>query len=162
MSKDKIIPSFKINHLKLLPGIYVSMKRVIGEETITTFDIRLCRPYKDNVLDTGVVHSIEHVGATYLRKISKHKNDIIYFGPMGCRTGFYLIILGNYESFEIKDLIIELFQYLSNYKGDTPGASKLECGNCEDMDLEGAKQISTGFLKNTLVLLTEKNLIYPK
>ena len=154
------IPSFNVNHLKLLPGIYTSMKKEIGNNSVTTFDLRLCRPYVDPVLDTGSMHTIEHIGATYLRNLSEYKDIIVYFGPMGCRTGFYLILAGDFNSQDIVDLIKSLFQYIVDFSGEIPGASQIECGNYKDMNLDGAKSIAKKYIEETLNNISSINLNY--
>lgn len=155
------IPSFTINHLVLNPGIYVSRKDHIGAETITTFDIRLCAPNREPVLNTAELHTIEHLGATFLRNNKEYADKVIYFGPMGCRTGCYLLLAGDYESKDIVDLIKELFSFMADYEGDIPGAAARDCGNYLDQNLGMAKYISRRFLENTLNNITEANLIYP-
>lgn len=157
----QLIKSFQVDHVKLLKGLYVSTYQKIGNETITTFDIRLCRPNIDKVLNTGTCHVIEHIGATFLRNHPIIASDIIYFGPMGCRTGFYLIMSNKLDSVDILDLVIELFVHINFFEGDIPGASPKECGNYMDMDLDGAKVVSREFLE-ILKNATDSNLKYPE
>ena len=133
------IPSFAIDHLRLKSGLYVSRKDDVGESKVTTFDIRMKRPYHEDVMDTASIHAIEHIGATYLRNDALWGNKIIYFGPMGCRTGFYLIVKGDMGTDEIYPLIERMFDYISDFEGDIPGATPNECGYCVDMDLSQAK-----------------------
>lgn len=156
------IDSFKVNHLDLLPGIYVSRKDQLGDSFLTTFDIRVTTPNKEPVLNTAETHTIEHLGATFLRNEDIYKKDIIYFGPMGCRTGFYLIIKGDLESKDIIDLVREMFKFISDFEDDIPGATPRDCGNYLDMNLPMAKYIASKFLNNILNGIEEKNLKYPE
>ena len=157
----KKIDSFNVNHLDLLPGVYVSRKDYINNDCLTTFDIRMTTPNKEPVMNTAEIHTIEHLGATFLRNHKDFGDKIIYFGPMGCRTGFYLILLGEYESKDIIGLLKEMFCFISEFDGEIPGASAKDCGNYLDMNLSMAKFISNKFLTNILNNITEKNLIYP-
>ncbi|MBQ1688034.1 MAG: S-ribosylhomocysteine lyase, partial [Lachnospiraceae bacterium] len=136
------IASFTINHLALLPGIYVSRKDSIGQETITTFDLRMTRPNYEPVMNTAEMHAIEHLAATYLRNHKTYGSKIIYFGPMGCRTGFYLLLAGDYNSKDIVPLITELFEFIRDYKDDIPGAAAYNCGNYLDMNLPMANYLA--------------------
>lgn len=136
------IKSFTVDHLKLDKGLYIS--RVDGED-IVTYDLRLKKPYKDSVLSTGAIHAMEHLGATFVRN-SKYTNNIIYFGPMGCRTGFYLIVKDLKQEVVI-DLLMDTFKFIADHTGDIPGASEIECGNCYDMDLEDAKKEALEYYK---------------
>lgn len=156
------IASFKIDHLNLLPGIYVSRKDYLNKEVITTFDIRMTRPNYEPVMNTAEMHTIEHLAATFLRNDSEYGKKIIYFGPMGCRTGFYLLIHGDYSSKEVINLIIDTYKFIANYTGEIPGASARDCGNYLDMNLPMAKYLAENFLEKTLYNITEKNLNYPK
>jgi S-ribosylhomocysteine lyase len=158
----KKIASFTINHLKLEPGIYVSRRDYIGSEVATTFDIRMTRPNYEPVMNTAEVHTLEHLGATFLRNHEKYSDKVIYFGPMGCRTGFYLILAGNLESKDIVDLITEMYEFMSEFEGDVPGASARDCGNYLDMNLPMAKYVAKRFLDNTLRNIDEKHLVYPE
>lgn len=157
----KKIDSFNVNHLDLLPGVYVSRKDYINNDCLTTFDIRMTEPNKEPVINTAEIHAIEHLGATFLRNHKDFGDKIIYFGPMGCRTGFYLILLGEYESKDIVELLREMFGFISEFNDEIPGANAKDCGNYLDMNLPMAKFISNKFLKNILNNITEKNLIYP-
>lgn len=156
----KKIASFTINHLKLEPGIYVSRRDYIGSEVATTFDIRMTRPNYEPVMNTAEVHTLEHLGATFLRNHEKYSDKVIYFGPMGCRTGFYLILAGNLESKDIVDLVTEMYEFMSEFEGDVPGASARDCGNYLDMNLPMAKYVAKRFLDNTLRNIDEKHLVY--
>lgn len=156
------IQSFTINHLDLLPGVYVSRKDTYGDVVLTTFDIRMTRPNYEPVMNTAEIHAMEHLAATFLRNHKDFSSKTVYFGPMGCRTGFYLILSGNYESKDIVELLIELFKFIANYEGEIPGASARDCGNYLDMNLPMAKYLADKFLNEILLQITEKNLIYPK
>lgn len=155
------IASFTVNHLDLLPGIYVSRKDTIGKEVITTFDLRMTAPNREPVINTAEIHTLEHLGATYLRNHETWKDKVIYFGPMGCRTGFYLILAGDLESKDIVDLVKDMFEFMADFTGDVPGASPRDCGNYLDMNLPLAKIVARRYLENTLENITEQNLIYP-
>lgn len=157
----KQIASFTIDHMKLLPGFYVSRKDKIGNETITTFDIRMTRPNYEPVMQTGEMHTIEHLAATYLRNQPEFTDKVVYFGPMGCRTGFYLLLGGDYDSKEILPLIVETYEFIRDFTGDIPGATPENCGNYSDMDLEKAKYYAGRFLDEILYKITEEHLVYP-
>ena len=137
---DKIT-SFTINHLKLLPGLYVSRKDIAGDCVITTFDIRMTRPNYEPVLNTAEVHTIEHLGATFLRNHPDYRDRVLYFGPMGCRTGFYMVLAGDYTSKDILPLIKEMYLFMKDFEGDVPGACAKDCGNYLDMNLNMAKYV---------------------
>lgn len=156
------ITSFTINHLKLLPGIYVSRKDKAGDSVITTFDIRMTRPNFEPVMNTAEVHTIEHLGATFLRNHPAFSSRVLYFGPMGCRTGFYLLLTGDYESKDIVPLVTEMFEFIRDYKDEVPGAAARDCGNYLDMNLWMANYLAGRFLEKTLYCLTESNLKYPE
>ncbi len=155
------IASFTVNHLDLLAGIYVSRKDRVGEETLTTFDLRFTRPNIEPVMGTAGIHTIEHLGATFLRNHKKWSDKVIYFGPMGCRTGFYLILAGDLESEEIVDLIGEMIQFIVDFEGDIPGYSPRDCGNYLDNNLSMAKFYAAKFQKEVLRDISEKVLKYP-
>lgn len=156
------ITSFTINHLKLLPGIYVSRKDYPGSEVITTFDIRMTRPNFEPVMNTAEVHTIEHLAATFLRNHPEFGKKIIYFGPMGCRTGFYLLLAGDYTSGDILPLVKEMFEFIRDFTGDVPGAAAKDCGNYLDMNLNMAKYLADKYLKEVLENIDETRLIYPE
>lgn len=156
------IASFTVNHLTLLPGIYVSRKDTVGSEIITTFDLRMTRPNFEPVLNTAEVHTLEHLGATFLRNHPVYKDQVIYFGPMGCRTGFYLMLAGDYESRDIVDLITEMYAFMKDYEGDVPGACARDCGNYLDMNLNMAKFVAKRYYDEVLMNMTEERLVYPK
>lgn len=133
------ITSFTIDHLRLLPGLYVSRKDKVGEQVVTTFDLRITKPNEEPVMNTAEVHTIEHLGATYLRNDPDWKDRVLYFGPMGCRTGFYLLLAGDLTSGEVLPLVRDCFQFIANYEGEVPGASAKDCGNFLDMNLPMAR-----------------------
>lgn len=151
------IESFKVNHLKLKPGLYLSRVDEYDDCEVRTFDVRLVAPNVDDVLGTGCLHTIEHIGATFLRN-SCIKDDVVYFGPMGCRTGFYLVLFGDYEPSDLYVLMKELCDYIINFEGDIPGATPIECGNYLDQDLVGAKDIMNIYS----VELDKKRFVYSK
>ncbi|MDD6057474.1 MAG: S-ribosylhomocysteine lyase, partial [Clostridiales bacterium] len=142
----KKIASFQIDHIKLQPGIYVSRKDHIGAETITTFDLRMTSPNEEPVMNTAEMHAIEHLAATFLRNHAVYGEKIVYFGPMGCRTGFYLLLAGDYTSRDIVALMIELFEFIRAFEGEIPGASPKDCGNYLDMNLPMAKYLAKRYL----------------
>ena len=154
----KKIASFTINHLKLLPGLYVSRKDVKNDVVVTTFDMRICAPNIEPVIDVPALHTLEHLAATYLRN-SNQKDDIVYFGPMGCRTGCYLVMFGDKSSIDVFDLVIELCDFIINFDGPIPGASPIECGNYSEQNLSMAKYYIKKY-KNDL--LTYKRTKYPE
>ncbi len=156
------ITSFTIDHIKLVPGVYVSRKDKAGEETITTFDLRITNPNEEPVMNTAEIHTIEHLAATFLRNHPDFGSKTIYFGPMGCRTGFYLLLTGDYESKEIIPLMKEMFAFISAFEGAVPGASAKDCGNYLDMNLPMAKYIAKKYLSEVLENITEQQLIYPE
>lgn len=158
----KKIASFTINHLKLLPGIYVSRKDHIGTEVVTTFDLRMTQPNFEPVMNTAEVHTIEHLAATFLRNHKDYADKTVYFGPMGCRTGFYLILAGDYESKDIVPLVKEMFEFIQDFTGDVPGASARDCGNYLDMNLNMAKYLADKYLKNVIENIDDTRLIYPE
>lgn len=158
----KKITSFTVNHLTLLPGVYVSRKDHIGAETVTTFDIRMTRPNFEPVMNTAEVHTIEHLGATFLRNHETYAEKTVYFGPMGCRTGFYLILAGDYESKDIVDLMKELFSFMRDFKDEVPGAAARDCGNYLDMNLPMANYLAKRFYEEVLCDITEERLNYPE
>lgn len=154
------IASFTVDHRFLEAGVYVSQKHEYNSNVITTIDIRITTPYKEPVLSTGIIHTIEHIGATYMRNLSIIANNVLYFGPMGCRTGFYLVIFGNYSSEDIVPIVSSMFEYIRDFSGPIPGATIKECGNYTDMDLVGAKTIASRFIDNTLKVLDSNHLYY--
>lgn len=129
------ITSFTIDHIRLQPGLYVSRTDKVGTETVTTFDLRLTSPNEEPVLNTAEMHTIEHLAATYLRNHKDWKDKVLYFGPMGCRTGFYLLLAGAYTSKDVLPLVLDCFRFVRDFRGDVPGASARDCGNYLDMNL---------------------------
>lgn len=155
------IASFTVNHLTLLPGVYVSRKDMVGKETITTFDLRMTRPNFEPVMNTAEVHTLEHLGATFLRNHEGYKEKVIYFGPMGCRTGFYLVLAGDYTSKDIVPLVKEMFAFMKDFEGEVPGAAARDCGNYLDMNLSMAKYVAAKYYNEILCDITEEHLVYP-
>lgn len=156
------ITSFTIDHLKLLPGVYVSRKDNTGDSVITTFDIRMTRPNYEPVMNTAEIHTIEHLGATYLRNHEVFRDRVIYFGPMGCRTGFYLLLAGDFSSADIVPLMTEMFTFIAGFEGEVPGACAKDCGNYLDMNLPMAKYLADKFLREVLEGIDDSRLIYPE
>ena len=155
------ITSFTIDHLKLQPGVYVSRKDKAGAETVTTFDLRLTSPNEEPVMNTAEVHTIEHLAATYLRNQPQWKTKVLYFGPMGCRTGFYLLLTGDYTSREVLPLVLDCFRFIRDYRGEVPGASPKDCGNYLDMNRNMANfwgRRYAALLEN----ITPDRLVYPE
>ena len=157
---DKI-PSFTIDHERLLRGIYVSRKDQVGGEVVTTFDIRMKEPNREPVLHNGAIHTIEHLAATYLRNDAEWKDRIIYWGPMGCLTGNYLLLRGDYESKDIVDLMRRTFRFVADFDGEIPGTAPRDCGNYLLHDLPMARLESKKYLEEVLERITEANLHYP-
>lgn len=155
------ITSFTIDHVKLLKGVYVSRKDNFGNDTITTFDIRMTKPNKEPVMNTAEIHTIEHLAATYLRNHKDYGSKVVYFGPMGCRTGFYLLLAGDYSSKDIIPLLTEMFEFIRDFQGDVPGASAKDCGNYLDMNLPMANHLAKKYLDEVLYHITEEQLVYP-
>ena len=156
------ITSFTINHLSLQPGVYVSRKDPVGGTIVTTFDLRITSPNEEPVMNTAEVHAIEHLGATFLRNHKEFAPKILYFGPMGCRTGFYLLLSGDYESRDIVPLLIEMWEFIRDFEGEIPGASPRDCGNYLDMNLPMAKYLAKKYLDEVLYHITEEKLVYPE
>lgn len=155
------ITSFTIDHLKLQPGLYVSRKDKVGTETVTTFDLRLTKPNDEPVLNTAEVHTIEHLAATYLRNEPNWKDKVLYFGPMGCRTGFYLLLIGDYESWNIVPLVGSCFRFIRDYRGEIPGAAAKDCGNYLDMNLPMANYWGAKYAA-LLETIDDSRLVYPE
>jgi len=160
MEMEKIT-SFTIDHIKLQPGLYVSRQDPVGNETVTTFDLRLTSPNEEPVMNTAEVHTIEHLAATYLRNEPNWKEKVLYFGPMGCRTGFYLLLKGNYTSFDIRDLVLSCFRFIADYSGEIPGASAMDCGNYLDMNLSMANYWGRKYCE-ILQNADKTRFVYPK
>ena len=176
------IASFTIDHIKLQPGIYISRKDHVGAEVITTFDLRMTSPNEEPVMNTAEMHTIEHLAATYLRNhadykdkticdpacgtsgflvSADYKDKTIYFGPMGCRTGFYLLLAGDYESKDIVPLMTEMFEFIRDFKDEVPGASAKDCGNYLDMNLPMANYLAKRYLNGVIYNIDESRLVYP-
>ena len=155
------IASFQVDHIRLNRGIYVSRIDEINGNYLTSFDIRMKLPNREPVINIAELHTMEHLGATFLRNHSVWKEKIVYFGPMGCRTGFYLILKGKLESKDIVELIKELYKFMAEFKGDIPGATAVECGNYLDQNLPMANYEAKKYLEETLENLGEENLNYP-
>ena len=154
------IASFTVDHLRLLPGVYVSRKDKVGESVVTTFDIRMTRPNYEPVMNTAEIHTLEHLGATFLRNHEEWGDKIIYFGPMGCRTGFYLLLAGDYESEDIISLLREMFEFVCHFEGEIPGAAPEACGNYLDQNLPMAKYLAEKYLEHVLTGITPDRLKY--
>ena len=158
----ELIASFTIDHMKLLPGVYVSRKDNVNGNILTTFDIRMTRPNFEPVMNTAEMHTIEHLAATYLRNDENWGEKIVYFGPMGCRTGFYLILAGDYESKDIVKLLSDMFIFIRDFKDEVPGVAPEECGNYLDMNLNMANYLADKYLREVLDNITEERLVYPE
>lgn len=156
----KKIASFTIDHLKLLPGVYVSRKDQVGDNVITTFDLRITRPNFEPVMNTAEIHTIEHLGATFLRNDKTWADKTIYFGPMGCRTGFYMVLAGDLTSVDVLPLVKEMFSFMKDFEGEVPGASAKDCGNYLDINLNMAKYICRKYYDEVLTNITDERLVY--
>ena len=157
----KKIPSFTVDHLRLLPGVYVSRRDMLKDDALTTFDLRFTQPNEEPVLDTAPIHAIEHLAATYLRNHEGWGEEIIYFGPMGCRTGFYLILKGKLEPEDILELLKDMLEFIIGFTGEIPGASARGCGNYLDMNLPMAKYHARKYLE-VLSNITTGRMRYPE
>ena len=155
------ITSFTIDHLKLVPGIYVSRIDHVEGNPVTTFDLRMTSPNDEPVMNTAEMHAIEHLGATFLRNHETYKDKVLYFGPMGCRTGFYLLLAGEYRSADIVPLIRDMYTFIAGFDGEVPGASPKDCGNYLDMNLPMARSLARKYLKEVLTDIREDQLMYP-
>ena len=154
------IKSFTVDHKRLLPGVYVSRKDSTGHDVVTTFDIRMTRPNFEPVMNTAEIHTLEHLGATFLRNHEEWGDKIIYFGPMGCRTCFYLLLAGDYESEDIISLLREMFEFVCHFEGEIPGAAPEACGNYLDQNLPMAKYLAEKYLEHVLTGITPDRLKY--
>jgi S-ribosylhomocysteine lyase len=157
----KKIPSFTIDHNRLKRGIYVSRKDMIGNEVVTTFDIRMKEPNREPALHVGAIHTIEHLAATYLRNDAEWKDRIVYWGPMGCLTGNYLLLKGDFESRDIVELMKRTFSFIADFDGEVPGAKPQDCGNYLLHDLPMARWEARKYLTEVLEKITDENLNYP-
>ena len=158
----KKIASFTVNHLDLYPGVYVSRKDIVNDAVITTFDLRMTAPNREPVMNNAEMHTIEHLAATWLRNDDSIKDKVIYFGSMGCRTGFYLILAGDYTSKEALPIVTKTYEFIRDFEGDVPGASARDCGNYLDMNLPMAKYLADQYLNRALYCATDANLNYPE
>ena len=158
----KKIPSFTIDHLRLLRGVYVSRKDMVGGETVTTFDIRMKEPNREPVLSQGAIHTIEHLAATYLRNDPVWGPRIVYWGPMGCLTGNYLLVKGDWQSRDMLPVLRETFSFIASYEGVIPGAAPKDCGNWLLHDLPAARAEAAKYLHEVLEKAGEENLNYPE
>ena len=155
------ITSFTIDHIRLQPGLYVSRQDKVGAETVTTFDLRLTSPNEEPVMNTAEIHTIEHLAATYLRNEPSWKEKVLYFGPMGCRTGFYLLLAGEYTSMDVRELIVNCFDFIGDFQGEVPGASAMDCGNYLDMNLPMANYWGRKY-SNLLKNADASRFVYPE
>ncbi len=158
----KKIASFTVNHLDLLRGVYVSRRDMMGENTLTTFDIRMKRPNLEPVINTGELHAMEHLGATFLRNHGVWDEKTVYFGPMGCRTGFYVIFKGDLQPRDVLSILREMFEFMAEFRDEVPGATARDCGNYLDMNLPMARFEAKRFLEEVLKDIREENLVYPQ
>jgi len=156
------IASFTIDHIRLNTGVYVSRVDKIGAETVTTFDLRMTKPNDEPVMDTAAIHAIEHLGATFLRNDPEWKDRVIYFGPMGCRTGFYLLLAGELTSEQVLDPVRRMFAFISAFEGEIPGASARDCGNYLDMNLSMARYHANKYIREALENTAPDRLVYPE
>ena len=155
------IASFTIDHIRLVPGVYVSRVDAVAGHPVTTFDLRMTSPNDEPVMNTAEMHTIEHLAATFLRNHEEYKDKTLYFGPMGCRTGFYLLLAGEYTSKDIVPLMIEMFTFIRDFEGEVPGAAPKDCGNYLDMNLGMAKYLANKYLDEVLLHITDAQLNYP-
>ena len=155
------IASFTIDHIKLQPGLYVSRKDAVGAQIVTTFDLRLTSPNEEPVMNTAEMHTMEHLAATFLRNHEQWKQRVLYFGPMGCRTGFYLLLMGDLTSQDVLPLVTECFQFIRDFRGEVPGASAVECGNYLDMNLPMANYWGKRYA-DLLENISQDRLVYPE
>ncbi len=155
------IASFAVNHEDLEPGVYVSRVDRIGAEAVTTLDLRMTAPNREPVMGTAEVHTIEHLGATFLRNDPEWCDRVVYFGPMGCRTGFYLLLAGEYTSRDAVGLVTRTFEFVRGFEGDVPGAAPRDCGNWRDQNIDLARWYAKRYLEETLYRIDERHLVYP-
>ncbi len=154
------ITSFTVDHIRLKPGLYVSRKDFVGAETVTTFDLRVTKPNDEPVMNTAEIHTMEHLAATFLRNNRQWKDKVLYFGPMGCRTGFYLLLAGDYTSADVLPLVMDCFQFIADFTGEIPGARAKDCGNYLDMNLPMANYWGRRYIK-VLENITDDCMNYP-
>ena len=156
------IASFQVNHLALLPGLYVSRVDAVGAQRVTTFDLRMTAPNREPVMGTGEMHAIEHLGATYLRNEPQWKDRVLYFGPMGCRTGFYLLLGGAPTCEQVFPLVRDMLTFIAGFEGDIPGASPRDCGNWSDMDLPAARERARRYRDDVFLAPDPTRMRYPE
>ncbi len=156
------VASFEVDHDRLLKGVYISRVDKVGNERVTTFDLRMKLPNQEEVLSTGGIHTIEHLMATFLRTLAgDFSEDVLYVGPMGCRTGMYLLLKGIYKPKEIVPVLVELFEYIFKFEGEIPATTSIECGNYRDHSLADAKK-EAGLYLEVLKNIKEENMNYPQ
>ena len=155
------ITSFTIDHIRLQPGLYVSRKDAVGGQVVTTFDLRLTSPNQEPVMNTAEMHTMEHLAATYLRNDTQWKERVLYFGPMGCRTGFYLLLAGDLTSREVLPLVTDCFRFIRDFRGEVPGAHPRDCGNYLDMNLPMANYWGARY-SQLLETIDDSRLVYPE
>ena len=155
------IASFTVDHLNLLTGLYVSRIDRVGGTNVVTFDLRMTRPNREPAMDTAAVHAIEHLGATYLRNRPDWGGRIVYFGPMGCRTGFYMIVAGDASTQDVFPLLKDMLSFIAAFEGEIPGASAAQCGNFLDMNLGMAKFHAQKYLREVFERPDEARMRYP-
>ena len=158
----KKIPSFTIDHIRLKRGVYVSRIDSVGADFVTTFDVRMKEPNREPALSPSAIHTIEHLAATFLRNHAEWSDRIVYWGPMGCLTGNYLLVKGNVSSADILPLLVETFRFIVDFEGDVPGATARDCGNYLLMNLPEAQWESRKYLEEVLLCATDENLVYPQ
>lgn len=158
----KSIASFTINHLNLLRGIYVSRRDTVGDEVLTTFDIRMVEPNRQPALTPESIHTIEHLAATYVRNDSVWADRVVYWGPMGCLTGNYFIVKGDYQPEDILPLMRNTFRFIAEFDGEIPGAMARDCGNWKLHDLPQAKKDAAKYLEEVLIPIRKENMVYPE
>ena len=156
------IASFCVNHLTLEPGIYLSRRDKLGDQTVSTFDLRMTAPNREPVMNTAEVHTIEHLGATFLRNHPDWGGRVLYFGPMGCRTGFYLLLAGELYPRDVAELVGQMFRFIRDFTGPVPGAQARDCGNYLDMNLPMARYWAGRYLDSTLARLDDAHMQYPQ
>lgn len=158
----KKIPSFTIDHIRLKRGVYVSRIDSVGVDFVTTFDVRMKEPNREPALSPSAIHTIEHLAATFLRNHAEWSDRIVYWGPMGCLTGNYLLVKGDVSSADILPLLIETFRFIVEFEGDVPGATARDCGNYLLMNLPEAQWEARKYLEEVLLFATDENLVYPQ
>lgn len=157
----KKIPSFTVNHLTLHRGVYVSRQDAVGGEIVTTFDVRMKAPNREPALHANAIHTMEHLAATFLRNHPTWAERVIYWGPMGCLTGNYLILRGDLTSEQVLPLLVETYEFIANFEGEVPGATPRDCGNYQLMDLNMARWEARKYLDEVLTKMTPERLVYP-